>query len=151
MDHSVLAPFSLTGLGLVRAKQRRERNTPLPTLFGVALDLTDPHAVTITYRVHVDDVDLPLAHGVFTDQHPPGWIAALASQDHVLLTVADCAALATASTPEAISHALDNSWTALISCTEDCVGRSTPTHPLPCHRHSYPSVQTPATDTAGAA
>lgn len=135
IDHAVIRPFNLAGLGLIPVRQRPTLTAPVPTLSHLAIDLTEPRAATMTYRIHPDDAETPLAHGLFVDDHPTAWSTALANHTQVLLTVTHCAPILAARTPDATIGALDNAWTAIIACNNACVGRSHPTLTSPCNRH----------------
>ena len=135
VDFSAMTPFSLAGLGLVRM-WRRGRKTPVPLLGHLALDLSNRRSVSIMYQVHPGDVETPLARGVFPDEHPAAWTSALTDTHHVLLTVAHCAPLLDARTPQAALGALDDAWTGLIGCGEECVTRSKLSPAIACTRHS---------------
>lgn len=132
---SVLSPFSLNGLGLVRVNAWGARATP-PVLSRLAIDLTDPYAVSITYRERTDDAEAPLARGVFAAEHSRDWIEALAGQQHVLLSVSDDYAFEHAARASAgATRAPHGGWVGLIACGEDCVGRSQKPLWIPCSRH----------------
>ncbi|MEU3475836.1 hypothetical protein [Rhodococcus sp. NPDC006774] len=135
VDFSAITPFSLAGLGLARVR-RRGRKAPVPVLSHLALDLSNRRAVSIMYQVHPGDVETPLARGMFPDEHPATWTTALTDTHHVLLTVAHCAPLLDARTPQAAIGALDDAWTGLIGCDEECVTRSKLFPAIACTRHS---------------
>lgn len=136
IDYSVVKPFSLAGLGMLHVRRWRDLSSPLPTLSHLALDLTDPRVATINYLVHADDVELPLARALFTDDHPAAWSTALAGCHHALLTVGHCAQILAARTPSAALRALDDSWTGIIKCDNDCVGQADNSPLVACDRHS---------------
>lgn len=136
VDHSVFMPFGVAGLGLRQVRRWRDLDGPLPTVSHLALDLSNQRAATISYLVHADDAELPLARGVFSDSHPVAWSAALAGGNQVLLTVAHCSRVLAARTPQEAARALDDAWTGIIGCGDDCVRRSVTSPTALCERHS---------------
>lgn len=138
VDPSVLSPFSLAGLGLTRLDRWRTPARPLPVVSRLAVDITNPHALSITYREHSDDAETPLAQEFFADEHPAGWVSALAEQDHILLTVSYCAALVASDTPAAVVRSLDGAWAGIIACGANCVDRSGTSPSAICARHRLP-------------
>lgn len=136
VDPSVLNPFSPGGLGLTRLDLRRTSVRPPPVVSRLAVDISDPHRLSITYREHIDDAETPLVHAFFADKHPAFWIAALAEQQHLLLTVSDCASLVGSPTAAGVAHAFDGAWAAIIACGADCVSRVSAPLSATCARHA---------------
>ncbi|MBA4026428.1 MAG: hypothetical protein C0482_29145 [Gordonia sp.] len=106
----------------------------------LAIDITDLNALSLTYREHTDDVETPLAHAWFADEHPAAWITALTSQQHILLTVPDHGPPFGSVTPATATHALDGAWAGIIACSAECVRRSSAT-PVACTRHRLTDKQ----------
>lgn len=138
---SVLKPFSLAGLGLTRLTRRRTPAQPLPVVSRLAIDITDPYALSITYLEHTDDAETPLAHVQFADEHPAAWIAALTRQQHILLTVSDRGPLLSSSAAATAAHAFGGTWAGIIACNADCVRRSSASPSAACARHRLTDTQ----------
>ncbi|WP_207843629.1 hypothetical protein [Williamsia soli] len=141
VDPSVLRPFSLAGLGLTRLGRRRTPTRPLPVASRLAIDITDPHALSITYLEHTDDAETPLAHAQFADEHPVAWIAAVTRQQHILLTVSDHGPALDSPGPVTAIHALGGAWAGIIACNADCVRRSSGSAAADCARHRLTDKQ----------
>lgn len=139
VDPSALSPFHLPGLGLTRPRRDRTVAAPSPLLSRLALDISDPYALSLNYREHIDDVETPLAQVIFDEEHPAVWTAALARQRYVLLTVIDRAPLLPTATPQARTRALTSAWRGIIACGTDCVTQPRPPRSASCSRHHLSS------------
>jgi hypothetical protein len=114
IDHSVAAHLDLAGLGLVQLGERADPNEPLPQLGHLAADISDPYAISINCDAHETDIGRPIMQAGFIDPHPDAWLSQLVAQQHVLLTVSDCAQVLAARTPSAAAAAFTDTWMGII-------------------------------------
>lgn len=135
LDPAVLRPFSLAALGLTRLDRRHTQALPLPVVSRLAIDMTGPHALAITYLEHPDDAETPLVHTQFADEHPADWITALTRQQHLLLTVSAYGPPLNSATAATAARALGDAWAGIIACSPDCAHRSDVSRPPVCVRH----------------